>query len=45
MMPTARREAVEAAGSKGCISPKANRKKPAAYDKALFAKRHVVEKF
>jgi transposase len=41
----ATRTAIEAAGSKVCIPPKANRRKPATYDQSLFAKRHVVENF
>lgn len=41
----ATRASIEAAKRTVCIPPKSNRKKPAAYDTALFAKRHVVENF
>ena len=41
----ATRNAIEAAGCLACIPPKANRRAPAAYDQATFAKRHVVENF
>lgn len=41
----ATRAAIEAAGSKVCIPPKANRRKPAKYDPSLYARRHVVENF
>lgn len=39
------RKAIQAVGSQGCIPPKANRKQPASYCAATFAKRHVVENF
>jgi transposase len=41
----ATRAAIEAAGCKTCIPPKANRLAPATYDPATFARRHVVENF
>lgn len=41
----ATRAAIKQAGCETCIPPKANRVKPAAYDEAAFAKRHVVENF
>jgi hypothetical protein len=41
----ATRTAIQAAGCKGCIPPKANRVEPAVYDPHTFAKRHVVENF
>lgn len=41
----ATRAAIEAAGCKACIPPKANRVEPSAYDPDTFAKRHVVENF
>lgn len=41
----ATRAAIQAAGCKVCIPPKANRVEPAAYDEDTFAKRHVVENF
>lgn len=41
----ATRTAIQAAGCKVCIPPKANRVEPAAYEPATFAKRHVVENF
>jgi transposase len=41
----ATRDAIEAAGCKACIPPKANRLKPASYDQTTFARRHVVENF
>ena len=41
----ATRKAIEQAGCEVCIPPKVNRRNPASYDQATFAKRHVVENF
>ncbi|TDU62098.1 transposase, partial [Prosthecobacter fusiformis] len=39
------RELIASKGMKACIPPRSNRVAPAAYDKALYKKRHCVENF